>query len=78
MSSVRILHLKNIPQNICFNMFNDKSIFVFFKCSILAYIQSEYFALYFLDEECKPMTLLSCDLYDGYKYINDIFKVISK
>ena len=54
-------------------MFNDKSIFFFFKCSILAYIQSEYFALYFLDEECKPMTLLSCDLYDGYKYINDIF-----
>jgi len=41
-------------------------------------IQSEYFALYFLDEECKPMTLLSCDLYDGHKYINDIFKVISK
>jgi hypothetical protein len=32
---------------------------------------------YFLDEECKPMTLLSCDLYDGHKYINDIFKVIS-
>jgi hypothetical protein len=44
----------------------------------LAYIQSKYFALYFLDEECKPMTLLSCDLYDGHKYINDIFKVISK
>jgi hypothetical protein len=44
----------------------------------LAYIQSEYFALYFLDEECKPMTLLSCDLYDGHTYINDIFKVISK
>lgn len=58
-------------------MFNE-SIFFFFKCSILAYIQSEYFALYFLDEECKPMTLLSCDLYDGHKYINDIFKVISK
>jgi len=37
--------------------------FFFFKCSILEYIQSEYFALYFLDEECKPMTLLSCDLY---------------